>query len=120
MRALIKYPTLLDKEQTKSRLKSSVKFKMFFPSSPHPTSFMASTGDALPTVVLIASGVRIPTSKALLVARSDFFAAMFSTPMKERDSDEVEIGEVESAEHFADFLGVLAGRFLPNRIFLLA
>jgi N-dimethylarginine dimethylaminohydrolase len=69
------------------------------------------------SVVLVVSGQRFPpVSKALLVARSDFFAAMFSTPMKERDAREVEIGEVESAKLFADFLAVLAGHVLPNRI----
>jgi hypothetical protein len=66
-------------------------------------------------VLVVSCEVRFPVSKALLSAQSDFFAAMFSTPMKERDSDEVEIGEVESAERFADFLAVLAGRVLPNR-----
>ena len=48
---------------------------------------------------------------------SPVFAAMFESDMKERREDEIEIKDVESFEHFADFLRALSPneRCLPNR-----
>ena len=48
---------------------------------------------------------------------SPVFAAMFESDMKEKCEDEIEIKDVESSEHFAEFLRALSPteQFLPNR-----
>ena len=48
---------------------------------------------------------------------SPVFAAMFESDMKEKCEEEIEIKDVESSEHFAEFLRTLLPneRCLPNR-----
>ena len=72
---------------------------------------------SIPTDVdLIADGKHFPVNHIYLSACSPVFAAMFQTNIKERDSSEIEIKEVASAEHFADFLRLLPqNSLLPNR-----
>jgi hypothetical protein len=76
-----------------------------------------SAGGTPETVVLEAAGRRFTESRAMLTTGSDFFAAMFAAPMAEQNADVILIGEIDSASVFGDFLDVLGGRALPNRVF---
>ena len=66
---------------------------------------------------LIVKGRRFPVSTLHLAMCSPVFAAMFESDMKEKCEDEIEIKDVESSEHFAEFLRALSPseQFLPNR-----
>lgn len=58
--------------------------------------------------VFIVNGHKFPINSACLSWCSPVFAAMFQTDMIERDSKEIEIKDVSSTEHFADFLAALS------------
>ena len=66
---------------------------------------------------LIVKGHHFPVSTLHLAMCSPVFAAMFESDMKEKCEAEVEIKDVESSEHFAEFLRALSPteQFLPNR-----
>ena len=53
---------------------------------------------------------------------SPVFEAMFRSEMKKRYADGVELKEINSADHFADFLAIFSPspqRALPNRLFFI-
>ena len=66
---------------------------------------------------LIVKGRHFPVNTLHLATFSPVFAAMFESDMKEKCEDEIEIKDVESSEHFAEFLRALSPneRCLPNR-----
>ena len=68
--------------------------------------------------VLIVNGHKFPVSSVCLSWCSPVFAAMFQNDMIERTSKEIEIKDVASADHFADFLAALspAEPRHPNRL----
>ena len=67
---------------------------------------------------LIVKGVYFPVNTRHLAMCSPVFAAMFESDMKEKSEAEIEIKDVESSDHFAEFLRCLSPneRCLPNRI----
>ena len=68
---------------------------------------------------MVVNGRRFPVNTGHLSIYSPVFEAMFQCDMKERSSDEVELKEIESADHFADFLAMISPqRILPNRKFV--
>jgi hypothetical protein len=78
---------------------------------------MANNHESAGTVVLEAAGRRFTESRTVLATCSDFFAAMFATPMADQNAATIPIGEIDSATVFGDFLDVLGGRAVPNRVF---
>ena len=67
---------------------------------------------------LIVNGHRFPVNSHHISVCSPVFAAMFENDMKERSEEEIEIKDVESSDHFAEFLRFLSPNehCLPNRI----
>ena len=61
---------------------------------------------------------RFPVNTQHLAMCSPVFEAMFESDMKEKREDEIEIKDIESSEHFAEFLRALSPteQCLPNRI----
>ena len=52
-------------------------------------------------------GVYFPVNTRHLAMCSPVFAAMFESDMKEKSEAEIEIKDVESSDHFAEFLRCL-------------
>ena len=67
---------------------------------------------------LIVNERRFPVNTHHLSICSPVFAAMFESDMKEKREEEVEIRDVVSSDHFAEFLRALSHnkQCLPNRM----
>ena len=61
---------------------------------------------------------RFPVNSHQLSICSPVFSAMFENDMKEKNEEEVEIKDVASSDHFAEFLRALSPneQCLPNRM----
>ena len=68
--------------------------------------------------ILIVDERRFPVNTHHLSVCSPVFAAMFENDMKESREAEVEIKDVASSDHFAEFLRALSPneQCLPNRM----
>ena len=66
---------------------------------------------------LVINGHSMDVDNHFLSIISPVFAAMFESDMKEKCEEEIKIKDVESSEHFAEFLRALSPneRCLPNR-----
>ena len=66
---------------------------------------------------LVINGRSMDVDNHFLSIISPVFSAMFESDMKEKCEEEIEIKDVESSEHFAEFLRALwpNERCLPNR-----